>query len=69
MVARLGRRHRVVLRVLSDIEDDGFCEAVLSAHSILVPEELGEAEASFKECGSVTECQLNRLPQSKTIAV
>jgi hypothetical protein len=46
-LVRQGRRSWRTPGLLAEIDHDGFGEAVLGAHAVAVPEELGEAEAAF----------------------
>lgn len=53
---------------LSDIDDDGFGQAVLGAHAIGIPEELQAPETQFEDGGAVAEATLDGLPESQPLA-
>lgn len=58
----------LVSRTLSHINEDRFCEAVLGAHSVLIPEKLDEAESTFKNCGAISESPFDGLPERNALA-
>jgi hypothetical protein len=58
----------IVLFPLSRIDHDGFGEAILGAHAVLVPEKLCESEPALEDRRSVSKRTFDGLPQSESFA-